>query len=427
MLTQEQNELLVRTGPGTQMGNLFRRYWIPALLSEELPGPDCDPVQVKLLSEALIAFRDTDGRIGLLGELCAHRQVSLWFGRNEEGGLRCPYHGWKYDVTGRCVEVPSESAEFAASVKITSYPCVERGGVIWTYMGPPEHQPAPPDFEWSAVPASQRYVNKRWQENNYMQAMEGGIDGAHVSWLHSGALNNEPMRIGSKGAQYQRDNKPKIEVMDTPTGILIGARRNADEGQAYWRVTQWIMPFHQMIPPYGDHALHGHAWVPIDDENCWAWTFTHHPTRDLNAEEHAAMQSPEGIYAQLIPGTYRPVANKSNNYLMDRAAQRAKRHYSGVPGIAMQDASLQESSGPIVDRSKEYLSSTDMGIVKARNRLLRAARALAEQGTTPPAIDPASHRVRSASFVKPANQLFAEAVQEVIEAGARPGMAHLSI
>ena len=142
---------------------------------------------------------------------------------------------------------------------------------------------------------------------------------------------------------------------------------------------------------------HGHAWVPIDDENCWAWTFTHHPTRELNAEEHAAMQSPEGIYAQLIPGTYRPVANKSNNYLMDRAAQRAKRHYSGVPGIAMQDASLQESSGPIVDRSREYLSSTDMGIVKARNRLLRAARALAEQGTTPPAIDPASHRVRSAS------------------------------
>jgi phenylpropionate dioxygenase-like ring-hydroxylating dioxygenase large terminal subunit len=426
MTTRKQNETLTRTGPGTPMGTLFRRYWIPALLAEELPEPDCEQVQVRILSEPLLAFRDSQGRVGLIDEFCAHRRVSLWYGRVEQDGIRCAYHGWKYDVTGRCIEVPSESDAFCRDVKLKSYPCVERGGVIWTYMGPPELQPPPPDFEWMVVPDSHRYVSKRWQESNYLQAMEGGIDGAHVSWLHSGALVHEPMRAGSKGAEYQRDNRPKIHVMDTPTGVLIGARRNAEADQAYWRVTQWLMPWYSMIPPYGDHALHGHAWVPIDDENCFAWTMTHHPTRPLSQEEHAAMQDGEGIYAKLIPGTWRPVQNRQNRYLMDRAAQRSGRYYSGVPGIAMQDASLQESAGPIVDRSEEYLASTDMGIVKTRNRLLKAAKDLAE-GIDPPALDPAAQRVRSASFVKPAAMPFREAVKDVIEAGAEVGVAHLTI
>jgi phthalate 4,5-dioxygenase len=373
MVTAQQNETLTRTGRATPMGEVFRRYWIPALLSEELPAPDCEPVQVQLLSEKLVAFRDTQGRVGLLDEFCAHRRVSLWYGRNEHNGLRCPYHGWKYDVTGQCVEVPSENEAFCRDVKLKSYPCIERGGVVWTYMGPKALQPALPDFEWMAVPEDQRYISKRWQESNYLQAMEGGIDGAHVSWLHSGALEHEPMRVGSKGAEYQRDAKPKIHVMDTPTGVLIGARRGADAGQAYWRVTQWIMPWYTLVPPYGDHVLHGHAFVPIDDVNCYVWTITHHPTRPITAEEHEAMQGGEGIYARLIPGTYRPVQNRHNRYHMDRAAQKSGRYYSGVPGIAMQDASLQESAGPIVDRSEEYLSSTDMGIVKTRNRLLRIA------------------------------------------------------
>jgi phthalate 4,5-dioxygenase len=426
MSTREQNELLTRTGPGTAMGDLFRRYWIPALLSEELPHPDCEQVQTRILSEPLLAFRDTQGRVGLIDEFCAHRRVSLWYGRVEENGIRCAYHGWKYDVAGRCLEVPSENEAFCRDVKLKSYPCVERGGVIWAYMGPPELQPPAPDFEWMAVPEPHRYVNKRWQQSNYLQAMEGGIDGAHVSWLHSGALDHEPMRAGSKGAQYQRDSRPKIHVMDTPTGVLIGARRNADAGRAYWRVTQWIMPWYTMIPPYGDHALHGHAWVPIDDENCFAWTMTHHPTRPLSDEEHAALQSGEGIYARLIPGTHHPVQNRANRYLMDRAAQRAGRYYSGVPGIAMQDASLQESAGAIVDRSEEYLASTDMAIVKARTRLLRTANETS-QGALPPALDPKTHRVRPASFVKPADMAFKEAVQDVIEAGAELGVAHISV
>src|SRR3954454_7569478 len=143
MLRAQQNEFVTRTGPGTPMGNLFRRHWTPALLAEELPHNDCAPVRVKLLSERLVAFRDSQGRLGLIDEFCAHRGVSLWFGRNEECGLRCPYHGWKFDFTGQCIDVPSEPAEsgFAKGIKLRSYPLVERGGVLWTYMGPPEDQP----------------------------------------------------------------------------------------------------------------------------------------------------------------------------------------------------------------------------------------------------------------------------------------------
>src|ERR1700744_1543554 len=152
MTTQAQNDFLTLTGPGTPMGALMRRYWIPALLSSEIPEPDCPPVRLKLLSERLIAFRDSQGRVGVMDEFCPHRGVSLWFGRNEENGLRCPYHGWKYDVTGQCVDIPSEAddSKFCSKVKLSvAYPCVERGGVIWTYMGPAEHQPPLPEFEWA--------------------------------------------------------------------------------------------------------------------------------------------------------------------------------------------------------------------------------------------------------------------------------------
>src|SRR4051812_39961340 len=169
----EQNELLTRTGPGTPMGELFRRYWLPALLAQELPEPDCPPVRVKLLSERLIAFRDTAGRVGLMDEFCAHRGVSLWFGRNEENGLRCPYHGWKYDVNGQCTEVPSEPVEsgFCSKIRLTSYPCIERGGIVWTYMGPTEHKPELPELEWATLPTSHTFISKRLQECNWLQAM----------------------------------------------------------------------------------------------------------------------------------------------------------------------------------------------------------------------------------------------------------------
>src|SRR3954470_9369706 len=201
MLRREQNDLLTQTGPGTPGGTLFRSYWIPALLAEELPENECPPVRVKLLSERLLAFRDTQGRYGLIDEFCAHRGVSLWFGRNEENGLRCPYHGWKYDVTGQCIDVPSEPQEsgYCKRIKLTSYPCVELGDVIWTYMGPPELKPPLPAFEWTKVLKESRFVTKRTQECNWLQPMEGGIDSAHLSFLHRYELKSDSLHI-SKGA-----------------------------------------------------------------------------------------------------------------------------------------------------------------------------------------------------------------------------------
>ena len=171
------------------------RYWQPVALSEELPENDCPPVRVKLLSERLIAFRDTQGRYGLVDEFCAHRGVSLWFARNEDCGLRCSYHGWKHDVTGQCVEVPSEpeASGFANKIKLRSYPLVERGGVLWTYMGPPETQPPLPEWEFITVPPKQTFSSKRLQESNWLQAMEGGIDSSHVSFLHRGDLGSDPL------------------------------------------------------------------------------------------------------------------------------------------------------------------------------------------------------------------------------------------
>src|SRR3954464_7088251 len=325
MLKQEQNELLTRTGPGTPMGALFRSYWLPAMLASELPENSCPPVRVKLLGERLIAWRDGNGNYALMDEFCAHRGTSLWVGRNEDDGLRCPYHGWKYDHTGQCIEVPSEPVEsgFCQKIKLKSYPLVERGGVLWTYMGPPEKQPPLPEWEFATVPASHSFMSKRLQECNWLQAMEGGIDSSHVSFLHSGELDRDPLFKGSKGNAYNMsDMKPVFEVVESPGGLYIGARRNAENGNYYWRVTQWVMPAFTMIPPRADHPVHGHFWVPIDDDNCWAWSFDYKVTRSLSDKERKAMQDGQGIHVKYVPGSYRPLANKDNDYLMDRAAQK---------------------------------------------------------------------------------------------------------
>lgn len=426
MLSSDDNALVTRTGPGTPMGDLLRRYWVPILHAEELPEPDCPPVRVKVLGERLIAIRDTSGQVGMMDEFCAHRGVSLWFGRNEEGGLRCPYHGWKYDVNGQCIEVPSEPVEsgYCQKVKLKAYPCVEKAGVIWVYMGRPEKQPEFPAFEWLDLPASHRYIAKRWQECNWLQAMEGGIDSSHVSWLHSGELHTDPLHRATKGAVYNGDRTPRFEVVDSPSGMLIGARRNAEPGEYYWRITQWIMPWYTMIPPYGENALNGHAWVPIDDENCITWSFTWHPTRALSEHELATMRSGGGMHVELVPGTYRPVINKDNDYLIDRALQKSGRYYSGVAGIAMQDASLQESMGPVVDRTKENLVSTDNAIIMARSLLKKAAVGLAK-GNEPRGLKAETHRVRSASFILPADKPFAKAKAEDLQ--ARPGIIHTGV
>ncbi|HZT62199.1 MAG TPA: Rieske 2Fe-2S domain-containing protein [Burkholderiales bacterium] len=416
MLTQEQNEQLTRTDRGTLMGDLFRRYWIPVLHAWEIAERDCPPVRVEIMGEKLVAFRDSKGQIGVIDEFCAHRGVSLWFGRNEECGLRCPYHGWKYDVTGQCVDLPSEPDESGVKrgIKLKAYPAIEQGDVIWIYMGPPELKPALPALEWTLVSSERRFVSKRVQESNYLQAIEGGIDSSHVSFLHSGELNTDPLFKGSKANQYNlEDRMPFFDVVDFEGGLLIGARRNADGGRYYWRITPWIMPWHTIIPPRAGHPLGAHVWVPIDDQRCWAWSINYHPNRALTAAERKAMEEGAGIHVKYVQGTFIPLANRSNDYLIDRAMQKHGRSYSGVEGIAMQDASLQESMGAIQDRTREHLCLTDKGIVATRSRLLRAAKANRE-GKPIPALDPAQQRVRSCAIELPAGQHYKD--------GARHGL-----
>ena len=407
---------------------MFRRYWLPALLAEELPDNDCPPVRVKLLSERLLAFRDSEGRYGLIDEFCAHRGVSLWFGRNEEGGLRCPYHGWKYDVTGQCIEVPSEPVEsgFCKKVKLTSYPLVKRGaccGPIWARRTNSRRcrngnspwcrpsRPSSPSVCRSAIGC------KPWKAASIRATCRSCI---------AAILASDPLFKGAKGNQYNlSDMQPHFEVVEQPGGLFIGARRNAENGNYYWRITPWVMPCFTMIPPRGDHPIHGHFWVPIDDENCWAWTYDFHPVRALTQAEVDAMKDGAGVHCKYTPGTYRPLANKDNDYLIDRAAQKAGKTYSGVAGIAMQDASLQESMGPICDRTKENLVSTDNGIIMARHRLMRAAKALAEKGVDAAGVDPEHQRIRSCSVVLPPEVAFKDGAKEALN--AKPGVAQTTV
>lgn len=399
MLTREENEILVHTGPGTPMGEYLRRYWTPVLLAEELPGPDCPPVRVRVLGERLIAFRDTQGRLGLLDEFCPHRLTSLFWGRNEECGLRCAYHGWKFDVHGNCVDMPSEPPEygFKQRVHTTAYPAREWGGLIWAYLGPADKQPALPEYEWALVPAGHRFVSKRLQESNYLQAVEGGIDSSHVSFLHStpGLEHHASTTAGLQAPYMWRDKAPRFTVNRAPYGLLIGARRDAEADSYYWRVTQYLLPTATMIPGphHGRAPLNGHVWVPIDDHNCWNFSITWLPSRPLTAAEVEDLKSGNTIHAGVDPRTYIPFRNQRNDYLIDREAQKTET-FSGITGLSEQDSAVQESMGPIVDRTREHLGTSDTAVIAARRLLLREVRAL-QRGEEPAACrDAAVYRVR---------------------------------
>jgi len=273
MLKQEENELITRVGPGTPMGNFMREYWLPAMLSSELPGPDSDPLRVLLLGEKLIAFRDTNGKVGLMDHSCPHRGASLFFGRNEECGLRCVYHGWKFDADGNCVDMPNEPAEsdFKAKVKATAYPTAERGGIVWAYMGPRSTPPPLPDLEGNMADNSDEAVRAFQLEGNWLQILEGDIDTSHVGFLHYGGLRAEDQPQGSF-SDYQLRQKPvDIEVIDTEGGAAYGAKRPAGPGQEYWRIAQYCFPFYTFTPP----GVLG--WSRAMARVC-RWTITTHST-----------------------------------------------------------------------------------------------------------------------------------------------------
>jgi phenylpropionate dioxygenase-like ring-hydroxylating dioxygenase large terminal subunit len=398
MLSKEENELLTRVGPGSPMGELLRRFWMPALLEEELASPDCDPVRLKLLGEDLVAFRDTNGRIGILDAYCPHRLVHLYFGRNEDCGLRCVYHGWKFDVDGNCVDQPSEPPEtnFAHKVKQTAYPTAVRGGVIWIYMGPKDRMPALPDFEWSYLPQRRRTATKRVQQCNWAQAVEGGIDSSHISYLHGATeeqhkRNAAAMNVAQRNKFNAMDRHPVFDVQSVPHGLLIGARRNADEANFYWRITQCLTPFYTMIPPVvperdsSQAPYSGHAWVPIDDENTWTWSFSANPHADYTDEEIAWHGGANGMWGP-IDENYFPKQNRENDYLLDRKLQR-EASFTGIRGIPNQDAAVQESMGPRMDRSREHLGQSDSAVIAWRRMVLKMMRDL-EKGIEPAA---ASH------------------------------------
>lgn len=397
-MNKEMSETLVRTGPGTPMGNLMRRYWVPVLQSSEIAEPDGAQVRVQILGEKLLAFRDTEGHAGLISEFCSHRGASLYFGRNEEGGIRCAYHGLKFTRDGQCVDVPS-APQACARMGIQAYPCIERGGIVWAYMGPIDKQPAPPDVEWCTLPDSHVFVSRRVQETNYLQAMEGGIDTSHVSYVHRYEVDIDPMHQGTKANDYiKADGNVVFEIEKTPFGLTLFGRRNGEPDSYYWRVTQWLFPWFTLIPPFGEHALGGHVWVPIDDHHCWAWSINFHPLKPLSAQERLDMEQGKGIHVEYEPGSFRPKANKDNDYLLDRTAQQEKRAYSGVFGFSIQDASLQESMGPIQNHEAERLLPTDKAIVMARRMLHEAVLGL-EQGVEPPALAASAQRVRAAGVL----------------------------
>ena len=361
------------------------------------------------MGERLLAFRDSEGRVGLISEFCSHRGASLYFGRNEEGGIRCSYHGLKFDVSGKCIDVP-QAPQVCERMSITGYPCVERAGIVWAYMGPPEKQPEPPGVEWANLPDSHVFVSKRLQECNYLQAMEGGIDTSHVSFVHRFEVDGDPFHQGTKANEYiKKDGNVTFEIERHDGGLTLFGRRKGEPDSYYWRVTQWIFPWYNLIPPFGDHALGGHVWVPIDDHNCWAWSINFRPDRPLSPTERSHLAEGKGIHCEYEPGTdvpggsFRPKANKDNDYLMDRVAQREKRNFSGVFGFSAQDASLQESMGRIQNHANEKLLPSDRAIVMARRMLHEAALKL-EEGIDPPALRSRAQRVRAAGVLLPHGQ-----------------------
>jgi phenylpropionate dioxygenase-like ring-hydroxylating dioxygenase large terminal subunit len=426
MLSSEENELLTQTDPGTPAGEYFRRFWLPALLPSEVPTPDSPAVRVKLLNEELIAFRDSNGQVGIIDEFCPHRRASLFWGRNEECGLRCVYHGWKFDVNGICVDMPNEPKEyrFENKVRTAAYPTREYGGLVWIYMGPPGLQPELPKLEWARVPDNHRYISKRLQETNYVQAIEGGIDSSHSNFLHASL---EAFRVtdsyvekvknsNNLRAKYHLlDKAPWFTVKKTDYGLVIAVRRKAEEDRYYWRLTQFLVPSHTMIPYQAGHSIHGHCWVPRDDQTCWVWTMTWNPDAPLSQEDRETIRQETFVHARVDPVTFKPVRNKENNYMIDREQQRTST-MTGIHGFASQDQAIQESMSPIVDRTRERLGTSDTAIIAMRRLILQEIHGLEQ------AIEPfAAHHgdvywVRSASILLKRDVEFDEGARELLKA-----------
>jgi phthalate 4,5-dioxygenase oxygenase subunit len=397
------------------MGNLIRQFWIPAAMSKELPVPDGPPMRLRLLGENLIAFRATPGQVGVVANACPHRGASLFFGRNEEGDLRCVYHGWKFDVEGNCVDMPSEPTEsnFKSKVRASAYPVIERGGMIWVYMGTRSDPPPLPSLEANMQPEGNYRLGAYFSECNWLQSLEGDWDTIHVGFLHSRLVPLESFPP-STFSYYGNANKwGRMVVTDTEFGATYGLHRPAEEDTTYWRIAHYLFPFYAMVPTgYLGEKMEVIAVVPLDDEHCIRWTMsaTLAKRSESQPDEVAVPRSETGMTPGWIPGPennttgwygrFRPVTTRENDYLIDREEQR-NLTYSGIPGRG-QDGAVTESMGHIYQRNKEHLGVTDSGIIRMRRLLIRAARELQENATVPVAVDkPESYKVRSGGIVLP--------------------------
>jgi phenylpropionate dioxygenase-like ring-hydroxylating dioxygenase large terminal subunit len=428
MMNKTDSEILTRVGPGTMLGNLMREYWIPAAMSSELK-PDGDPMRLMLLGEQLIAFRDSGGRVGIFDHRCPHRCASLFFGRNQDKGIRCAYHGWKFDVDGNCVDMPNVPSHqtFAERVKAKSYKVFERNGLIWTYMGKRETPPPLPSFEPILLPEDQCNVFFVQRECNWLQALEGDIDTSHFGFLHVGGVT--PDAVEENLGRYAIINRaPEYHVADTDWGTMYAAYRPAEEGRIYWRFAHFLFPFWTMPPDglFRDHII-ARAWVPMDDHHTM---FVHvswkKNTPGLRKMKDGSQIPGAGMGRQTVPndtswfGRWRLAANGSNDYKIDRALQRTG-SYSGIDGIHLQDQAMTESMGSIVDHGLEHLAISDLMISRTRRRIIRTARAAAE-GIAAPGVDHPEvyHGARGGDFVAPASVGWLEAYSNEMNASVNP-------
>ncbi len=416
MLSKSDNEVLCRVGPGSYMGDLYRQYWFPGMPSYELPAPDSPPKRVRFLGEDLVAFRDSNGDVGLVAQSCPHRGASLFFGRNEEAGLRCVYHGWKFDVSGACIDMPSEPAEsnFKSKVRAKAYPTHEVNKMIWIYMGPREVPPPFPEFEVTTFPDEQVMEPRiMMEEANWFQNLEGDIDSVHIDYLHS-RVRFDSIVSGNIDGKFVRDRASTLDVVPTEYGAFYSAKRRYNEAGDIWhRITQYIFPAHTMIAAGtgGQVTLRSH--VPLDDHYSMMISQTVNLERPVTAEENAEARNAYESVGGYVPVTsdprdrYATVANKHNDYFLDRDLQ--SKLFIGVEAAGnLQDRAMTEPMTnedgiePIYDRSKEHLATTDSMVIMARRMIIKAARVLREQGVAPANVDNVSlDAVRSTSIVLP--------------------------
>jgi phthalate 4,5-dioxygenase len=388
MLTQEDNDLLTRIGPGTPGGDFMRRYWQPVAMAEELPAGGA-PLPVRLLGEDLVLFRDEQGRPGLLGLHCAHRGADLSYGRLEDGGLRCLYHGWLYNVEGRCLDQPGEPAgsTFKDRIRQKAYPCQEAGGLILAYLGPGE-PPLLPGYAFLSAPDEHRLVVKYYQECSYLQANEGNWDPAHLSFLHrqlTARTTDDRVVPGSTDVVYsllRQDTAPVIEPEETDFGVRILAVRKLGPDRLYVRITNFLLPDATAVVagPAGTQEGHVVQWhVPIDDTHHWRYDITYRRTGPLD-KQRLLHEYHQDVH---VEAGHRPLRTQANRYLQNREEMRCTT-YSGLgPRFPLQDSYATETQGPIQDRTSEHLGATDQAIILARRVMLRAIREV-QAGNDPP-------------------------------------------